>query len=43
MKDFQALHRSHLLARNKVLEADLSVLVGAPGVQLAQDLVYIAV
>ena len=38
MQDFEALHGTELLASDKVLEAKLSKLICAPGVEKTQDL-----
>jgi len=38
VQHFEALHRPKHLARNEVLQTELSVLVGAPRIELAQNL-----
>ena len=38
MQDFKALHGTHLLIRDEVLEAELSELISAPSVKRAKNL-----
>ena len=41
VQDLQALHGAHLLISDEVLEAKLAELVGAPRVELAEDLAFL--